>query len=545
MNIQNLSTAGRLETIPPDTLEKLRLYPILTEKFYFPKMICVTIACGSHTRMTAEHERLAEEGIKMVELRLDFLRREPDLNRLIPSRPTATVITVRRQQDGGLWKESEEKRLTLLRTAIALEPEFVDLEVDIANQVPPFGKTRRIISYHNMESMPENLAGLHQEMSARKPYFIKIAVSPETVEEMCRFLHFIQQKNDDGRKLLGTKAVRVVGICMGEMGKAARILAKRFSMPYTYATFSEDRIIAPGMLVYKDLLDLYHYDKINRETAVYGIIGNPIGHSLSPLVHNRAFLEQNVNAVYVPFQIDGSGVTDLIRLAPEFGLCGMSVTIPHKVAVMSHLTKMDPAVERIGACNTVVFRPGERIGYNTDYIAAINAIEVALGGNVLDEESVLKNKQALVLGSGGAGKALAYGLVQRGTMVTVTDVNAERAVELSRHLGCEYERWDMRESIQPKILVNCTPMGMHPNVDETPYPKSSLRSHMLVFDAVYNPEHTLLIRSAQEKGCKVVTGVEMFVGQACYQFKLFTGQKASASKMRTLVKEAIVRMNMG
>jgi len=506
-------------------------------------MICVTIACGSHTRMTAEHERLAEEGIKLVELRLDFLRREPDLNRIIPSRPTATVITVRRQQDGGLWKESEEKRLTLLRTAIVLEPEFVDLEVDIAHQIQPFGKTRRIISYHNMETMPENLVKLHQEMSAKKPYFIKIAVTPKTVAEMHHFLHFIQQKNDDGKKLLGDKAVRVVGICMGEMGKAARILAKRYSMPYTYATFSEDRMIAPGMLVYKDLLDLYHYDQINQETAVYGIIGNPVGHSLSPLVHNRAFLEQNINAVYVPFQIDESSVADLIRLAPEFGLHGMSVTIPHKVAVMNHLTKMDPAVERIGACNTIVFRQEERIGYNTDYIAAVNAMEIALGGNILDEESVLKNKKALVLGSGGAGKALAYGLVQRDAMVTVTDVDAERAVELSKHLGCEYERWDMRGSIQPKILVNCTPLGMYPKVDETPYPKSALRSNMLVFDAVYNPEHTLLIQSAQEKGCTVVTGVEMFVGQACYQFKLFTGQKASVSTMRNLVKEAIVRMN--
>jgi 3-dehydroquinate dehydratase/shikimate dehydrogenase len=359
---------------------------------------------------------------------------------------------------------------------------------------------------------------------------------------MCRFLNFIQQKNEEAKKL-SENGVRVIGICMGEMGKAARILSKRFGMPYTYATFSEDRIIAPGLLVYKDMLDLYHYDQINQETAVYGIIGNPVGHSLSPLVHNRAFLEQNVNAVYIPFQIDNSSVADLIRLAPEFGLHGISVTIPHKVAVIDHLTKMDPAVEKIGACNTIVFRQGERIGYNTDYIAAVGGIEMALGGNFLDEESVLKNKKTLILGAGGAGKALAYGLVQRGAMVTVTDVDAERAVELSKHLGSEYIKWDVRESVHPSIIANCTPLGMHPNVNETPYPKSSLRSTMLVFDAVYNPEHTLLIKSAQEKGCKVITGVEMFVGQACYQFKLFTGQRTSATNMRNLVKEAIMRMN--
>ena len=506
-------------------------------------MICVTIACGSHTRMIAEHERLAEEGIKLVELRLDFLRREPDLNRLIPPRPSATVITARRIQDGGLWRESEEKRLTLLRNAIVHEPEFVDLEVDVADKIAPYGKTRRIISYHNMETMPENFEGLHRAMSARKPYFIKIAFTPKTFDEMSRFLTFVRQKNEEAKKL-GEKGVRVVGICMGEMGKAARILSKRFSMPYTYATFSEDRILAPGMLVYKELLDLYHYDQINQETAVYGIIGNPLGHSLSPLVHNRAFLEQNVNAVYVPVQIDDSSVADVIRLAPEWNLHGISVTIPHKVAVMDHLTKMDPAVEKIGACNTVVFRNGGRIGYNTDYLAAIGGIESALGGNFLDIESVLKNEKALVLGAGGAGKALAYGLVHRGAMVTVTDIDAERAVELAGHLGCEYEKWEVRESVQPKILVNCTPIGMHPNIDATPYPKSSLHSRMLVFDAVYNPEYTLLIKSAQEKGCKVVTGLEMFIGQACYQFKLFTGLKASAIKMQHLVKDAIMRRNL-
>ena len=493
--------------------------------------------------MIAEHERLAEEGIKMVELRLDFLRREPDLNRLIPPRPTAAVITARRQQDGGLWRDTEEKRLTLLRTAITAEPEFVDLEVDIADKIPPFGRTRRIISYHNTETMPVNLEGLYREMLARKPYFIKIAITPSSVEEMYRFLNFVRQKNEEARKL-GEKGIRVVGICMGEMGKAARILSKRFCMPYTYATFSEDRIIAPGMLVYRELLDLYHYEQLDQETAVFGIIGNPVGHSLSPLVHNRAFLEQNLNAVYVPFQIEDTDVADLIRLAPEFGLHGISVTIPHKVAVINQLTKADPAVEKIGACNTVVFRQeGERVGYNTDYIAAVTGIETAFGGNFLDEESVLKNKTALVLGSGGAGKALAYGLVQRGIMVTVTDVDAERAVELAKHLGSEYVKWEMRESMGVDIVVNCTPLGMYPNVDETPYSKKSLRSSMLVFDAVYNPEHTLLIRSAQEKGCKVVTGIEMFVGQACYQFKLFTGYKASASKIRTLLKEAIVRMN--
>ncbi|MCL2005034.1 MAG: shikimate dehydrogenase [Planctomycetaceae bacterium] len=492
--------------------------------------------------MVAEHERLAQEGVKLVELRLDFLRREPDLNRIIPHRPTATVLTVRRQQDGGLWRDSEEKRLMLLRTAIATEPEFIDLEIDVAEKIPLFGKTRRIISYHNLETMPENLERLYLTMLAKNPYFIKIAVTPQSLSEMYLFLNFIRRKNEEAKQL-GENGIRVIGICMGEMGKAARILSKRFSMPYTYATFSEDRIIAPGLIVYKDLLDLYHYDYIDQETAVYGIIGNPLGHSMSPLVHNRAFIEQKINAVYIPLQIEESDVEDLIRLAPELGLQGISVTIPHKTTIISQLTKADQAVEKIGACNTVVFRQGERIGYNTDYIASIGSIETALDGSILDEDSVLRNQTALVLGAGGAGKALAYGLVQRGAMVTVTDINPTQAMELARHFGIDYIRWEHRETLQPNILLNCTSVGMYPKVDEMPYSKSALRSSMLVFDAVYNPEHTLLIRTAKEKGCKVVTGIEMFVGQACYQFKLFTGQHTSPSKMRIRLKEAIARMN--
>ncbi|MDR0704044.1 MAG: shikimate dehydrogenase [Planctomycetaceae bacterium] len=501
-------------------------------------MICVIIACGSHTRMITEHQNLAADGVSLVELRLDFLRREPDVHRLISNRPTAIIATVRRTLDGGLWRGAEEKRLQLLRSAIVAAPEFVDLEVDIADKIPPFGQTRRIISYHNLEETPENLDALHREMLTKSPYFIKIAVNPKTVDDMFRFMAFVREKNREAKQL-GDKGVRVIGISMGEMGKATRILAKKFGMPYTYATFSQDRMIAPGMLVYKELLDLYHYDQINADAAVYGIIGNPIGHSLSPLIHNRSFIEQKINAVYVPFPLDDDNVPDFINRAKEMDVKGLSVTIPHKVVVMRHLTKMDPAVEKIGACNTLVFRDEERLGYNTDYVAAASSIETAAGGNFLDEKSVLDGKNALILGAGGAGMALAYGLKKRGAMVTITDINGNRAYDLGKHLDCEIIDWKSRDKLKPDILVNCTPIGMHPNVDESPFEKSALHSRMIVFDVVYNPENTLLLKLAKEKGCVAVSGVEMFVGQACLQFKLFTGQKASASLMRNLVRNAL------
>jgi 3-dehydroquinate dehydratase/shikimate dehydrogenase len=488
--------------------------------------------------MITEHQNLAADGISLVELRLDFLRRDPDVRRLISNRPTATIVTARRTQDGGLWRETEEKRLQLLRSAIVAAPEFVDLEVDIADKIPPFGQTRRIISYHNLEETPENLDALHSEMLTKSPYFIKIAVNPKTVDDMFRFITFVREKNREAKRL-GDNGVRVIGISMGELGKATRILAKKFGMPYTYATFSQDRMIAPGMLVYKELLDLYHYDQTDADTTVYGIIGNPIGHSLSPLIHNRSFIEQKINAVYVPFPLEDDSVSDFINWAKEFDIKGLSVTIPHKVAVMRQLTKMDSAVEKIGACNTLVFQDGERLGYNTDYIAAVSGIEAAAGGNFMDEKSVLDGKNALILGAGGAGMALAYGLKKRGAIVTITDINANRANDLGKYLNCEIVDWKVRDKLKQDILVNCTPIGMHPNVDESPFEKSALRPRTIVFDAVYNPEHTLLLKSAKEKGCVVVSGVEMFVGQACLQFKLFTGQKASAALMRNLVRNTL------
>jgi len=177
-------------------------------------------------------------------------------------------------------------------------------------------------------------------------------------------------------------------------------------------------------------------------------------------------------------------------------------------------------------------------GYNTDYAAAILSIEAAMGGKV-NGESPLKGHSALVLGAGGAGKALAYGLISRGAKVTVTDIDYNRALDLAKQLDCTEIEWEMRHGLRCTILVNTTPVGMHPNVDETPYDKAGLREGMVVFDAVYNPENTLLIKNAKFRKCITVSGVEMFVGQACLQFKLFTGTPASASLMRNTVRNAI------
>ncbi|MDO5581560.1 MAG: shikimate dehydrogenase [Planctomycetia bacterium] len=494
-------------------------------------MFCVCIACGSHERMIAEMKRLKEDNVGLAELRLDILRKEPDFLRIIKSPRPPVIVTARRPSEGGLWKESEEKRLRLLRTAIIEGVEYVDLELDVAVNIPRFGKTKRIISYHNLTETPD-LYKIREEILKADPDIIKIAVMPKSIMDVFRMLDFMKDVNKPGEK------IKTVGISMSECGAMTRILANKFGAPYAYSSFSEKREIAPGMLYYKDLRDLYRFDDINAETQVYGVVADPIRHSLSPLIHNASFKEHKLNKVYLPFRVAPEDLTDFVDNFEKIDLCGLSVTIPHKVAILKSLTNIGPAVKEIDACNTVIFSEGKRIGFNTDYMAAILSIQSAMG-LATDQKGPLHGKRALVLGAGGAGKALAYGLKEKGASVIVSDGREEAAHELAAYLECEWREWAGREKEKVDILVNCTPIGMYPNLDQCPVDGSILRPGMVVFDSVYNPEFTWLIRQAAEKGCTIVPGMEMFVGQAALQFKLFTGEKASIDLMRKLVKAAL------
>ncbi len=500
-------------------------------------MICVTIGCGSHKRMIEEWQKLAEDKVKFVELRLDYLRKEPQLFRLLPNRPTAVLATVRRKSDGGNWRGTEEERIKLLRSLIAEGVEYVDLEVDVAPQIPRFGKTKRIVSYHNMTETPEDLDAIRNEAIEKcDPDVVKIAVTPKSISDVFRLIDFLKRANADRSK------PRTLALAMTEMGFFTRVLGKKWGCPYTYASFSQARTMAPGLPFYKTMRDEYRYDEINSDTAVYGVVADPVQHSLSPTIHNRSFADQGMNSVYLPFRVPKEELSEFVDKASEvLNLKGLSVTIPHKMEIMKKLSQFDPAVETIGACNTVVVDGNTRFGYNTDYIAAVLSIETAMAGRPVrpGEESPLAGQSALVLGAGGAGKALAYGLHERGARVIIADRKVEEGERIARWLGCEFCPWDEREGYVVQVLANCTPIGMFPNVDNAPMDLKSLRGGMVVFDAVYNPETTYLLRMAKEKGCKVVSGVEMFVGQACLQFKLFTGKRASASFMRRVIRDAM------
>lgn len=490
-------------------------------------MICVSIGRGRHRHVVAEHRHLVEQGAKLVELRLDYINGEVNLRRLVADRPCPVIITCRRATDGGKFTGSEEQRLLLLRAAIAEGVDYIDLEEDVAASIPRFGQTKRIISFHDFRKTPDNLDDLHRRMCELDPDIVKISTMANHPQDNLRVLELARRSK-----------VPTIGLCMGDIGTPSRILAGKFGSPFTYATFHHERALAPGQLSYQQMTEIYHYESINSQTEVYGVIADPIGHSLSPQLHNAGFRQYGLNKVYIPIRVPRESLLRFIDDAPAWGIKGLSVTIPHKEEVLKKLTDADAAVQGIGAANTIVFEGKKRLGFNTDCQAAIDSLEAAVGGRA-EFDRRLVGKTALVLGAGGVGKAIVFGLLRRGANVVVADGTHRQALTLAKRFDCRSVEWSARHTVLADLLFNCTPVGMHPNVDETPFEKHHLRPSMIVFDAVYNPESTLLLKEARSRNCTVISGVDMFVRQACLQFELFTGEVGPADLMRETIRRVI------
>lgn len=494
-------------------------------------MICVILGRGRHTSLVEEWKEAADAGAELAELRVDCLRRDPDLKRLLTERHTPLVFTIRRAAEGGLWRGNEEKRIRILREAIAAGVEYVDLEMDIAAQIPRFGKTKRIVSYHNMKSTPGNLAEIAEQCATLGADIVKVATMAGSLEDASLVLNLAKEAK-----------VPTIAIAMGEVGSFTRILGAKYGAPHTYAGFNRERTFAPGMPFFHQLQHDYTYDRIGPETEVYAVIGDPIAQSLSPAIHNASFRKLGLNKVLVPILVPDGRLEESLKELAWIGIKGYSITIPHKEAVVPLLTRADGAVERSGACNTLVIEGADKVGHNTDYRAAMDSLESALGagaGAGSEGDSPLVNKQVLVLGAGGAARAISFGLSRRGALVTVTNRHDERATKLAEQVGCRSITWSARASSLCDVLVNCTPVGMHPNVDDTPMPPAGFRPGMLVMDTVYHPENTMMLKLARERGCTTVSGVDMFVRQAAGQFHLYTGVDAPVGTMADVVRRKL------
>ena len=491
-------------------------------------MICVGIARGRHRHMIAEHKFLADNGIGLVELRLDFIQGKVQVKRLFRSRPCPAIATCRRAADGGHWAGSEEERQLVLRTAIVEGTEYVDLEDDIASQIRRYGPTKRIISHHDFQKTPADLAVLHKRLADLDADIVKIATMSNHPSDNLRMLEMVQ-----------AATVPTIGICMGDIGMPTRVLTGRCGAPFTYATFHEDRLLAPGQIGWRQMRDVYRYDQIGRGTRIYGVVADPVGHSLSPVVHNAALAAAGIDAVYLPFRVPAEQLDEFLWEAGRWPLAGLSVTIPHKESVLRHVTAKDDLVTAIGAANTLMFSGDTVMAHNTDATAAVESLESALreqGAEGLVDVTAVKT--ALVLGAGGAARAVAFGLRKRGIEVTVCSRTVERARRIAAEVGCKAIDWTARYKVPYDCIVNATPVGMHPLVNETPFEKEHLRPYMVVFDTVYNPENTLLVKEARASGCRIVTGVDMFVRQAAIQFRLWHGVEPSETVMRDALKRA-------
>lgn len=269
---------------------------------------------------------------------------------------------------------------------------------------------------------------------------------------------------------------------------------------------------------------------VDSETQVCCLIGHPVKHSLSPLIHNTAYRALGLNFVYVAFDV--SDVRQAVDCIRGLGIRGASVTIPHKIAVMGHLDDVDGTAREIGAVNTIINDNGKLRGFNTDFEGALKALE---------EKVDIKGKRAMLIGAGGVALPIAIGLKQKGARLVILDINRDWAESLAKRVNAEdFGGLDSLSLVQSSdILVNATPVGMWPDTNRTVVPKELLHPKLTVFDVVYNPGETRLLREAKERGCTVVYGYKMFLYQAAVQFELFTGHKAPIVEMEKVLNHAL------
>ncbi len=491
-------------------------------------ILCTVIGRNRHKMIQAEIQEAARRGAQMIELRLDYLTKAPDFQRLLAVKPCPLIATVRRQEDGGRWTGTEAARQMLIRQAVVAGFDWVDLEIDVATLIGRFKNIKRIVSYHNLREMPDDLEELYLRMCEQDADVVKIAVRAQKVTDNLRVL-----------KLMEKPPVPTVAVCLGELGFPSRILAAKFGAPFVYAAFNIERTLSLGIPHFGELKNSYFLEQINADTQVYGVIGDPIGHSLSPTVHNSAMRKLGINGVYIPFRVPRGELSPFLKGFESIPVRGFSVTIPHKEAALALAKQKDQTATIIGAANTLVMQEDGFTAYNTDFDAFRESLYAGLGAGADGAPVKISGKGVLVLGAGGVARAVTRALQGEGARITITNRSSERAQDLAEDIGCRFVTWEARHNVISDLLINCTPVGMHPHIDEMPIHTSYLRPELAVVDTVYTPENTLLIKEASARGCKVVTGVEMFVRQAAMQFRLFTDKEAPLDLLRSIVKRAL------
>jgi 3-dehydroquinate dehydratase/shikimate dehydrogenase len=471
--------------------------------------------------------REAAAGETFLEFRLDFLDNPAKGAAAIPAFleefPDCILLaTCRRHQNHGRFNGSIEEQLAVLDLAVRGGAHAIDVEIETAEVSPERlsqfrGRSQVIVSYHNFEATP--------------PMDTIVSRVMRIPADAYKMVTTARKPSDNVRVLAVAKGLpkqRVIVLAMGELGFPTRVLSPVFGGVYTYAAPMLTEGTAAGQVSAKQLRHLYRVEKLGKSAKIYGVIADPIRHSISPAVHNRAFQARRVDAVYLPFLVTPAYLRDFFSMAAKLPLTGFSVTIPHKQKIIRYLDAVDPLARRIGAVNTVWRKAGKWRGTNTDAAGVTLPLARLLR---------LQNSSVLIVGNGGAARGAACALSDAGARISLVGRNADRVRALAKICGAEALLREQLDTRHFDAVVHATPLGMYPHVDECFF-----NGHIpaeVVFDMVYNPAETVLLKRAREQGKTVVPGLEMFLEQAVRQFEIWTGDSAPRAVMLKAAVEAL------
>ena len=520
------SSSTLVPPAPPSGAPRLRL-----------AKLCVAVQ-GATPAELFERAEAALSDVRFIELRLDALAKPagalPQLKAFLARHRDVTAIaTCRRKPFGGNFAGSLNSELDVLLKAAEAGCQIVDLEVESTEQTtrPQLAKFRSalhaagaalLVSFHDF-TRTKGLDQAANRIEAFQPDFVKVVSTARTLADNLAVLRLIEDRS---------LSSHIVGIAMGEEGLVSRVLGPRAGAVFTFASSGEAPGLetAPGQVSARTLLDLYHVDQLDQATRIFGVAGNPIAHSLSPLMHSAAFRRENVNAVMIPLKV--KALADLLTLISELPVSGVAVTMPLKQEVLPYLANMDPLTARIGACNTLrTGADGKLYGFNTDVAGVVRPLEKRIK---------LQGARILVLGAGGAARAAVFGLVERGAEVFIFNRTHPTAVALARKAHAKALKQELLAKSRFDAIINTTPCGMTGFKPSMPIKENELNA-AVVFDMVYNPLETPLLKLARERGLAVISGLEMFVQQGARQFEIWTGKPAPESEMFRVVEVALRR----
>jgi 3-dehydroquinate dehydratase/shikimate dehydrogenase len=511
--------------------------------------LAVPIAAEDLDEARVQVKAAVGAGAEILELRVDYLENLTiDLiKKLITETKNAAeqsvplIVTCRDFKQGGAKPYPEQLRIDILAEAVRSGCDFIDCECENFLSAPAQEtlkpvlaenpKTRLILSAHSFESRFEDIGRLYQNI---------LKVCPTAIPKLVYAANHINDCFEAFDLLHNTSGDSII-FCMGAAGLISRIIAKKLGSFVTFASIDAEAATAPGQLTIEQIKELYRYDSINADTELFGVIADPVGHSLSPAIHNACFADEDMNKLYLPLLVEGgqAGFEEFLNniISREWlDFKGFSVTIPHKQNALNFVKTKDgfiePLAEKIGAVNTLIVGSNSKLAaYNTDYAAALDAITSTMGITRAD----LKDLPVAVIGAGGVSRAIVAGLSDVGAKIKIYNRTVKKAENLAAEFNCDYAGLDDLPNVEAKLLINCTSIGMHPKIDLTPFPQAGLKEDMVVFDTVYNPAETLLLKQAKQAGAKTIDGISMFVNQGLAQFKLFTNQDANPDIMRKVI----------